>query len=102
MTRIRAKGGCAVLAGLKARSGPDDLEIDDTIVVDGRSDVVFSPVLGQRHGDVIGVEGDARLIKAVVVQGVGRPEGRTIAIGVEDLGVELTGRPNASRPTMGD
>ena len=96
LLRVGAKGGGAILADLEARRRPREGQIDDAVFVDGRLDRVLRAVLGQGDGNIIGVEGKPAVVEAVVLQSIGRPQGRLLAVGVEYLGVELACDANAA------
>lgn len=90
----RLVGVCAVVARsilptLKARSGPSELHVDQTAVVDCSLDCVCRSIVVELDGHAVGVKGVVSLVETVVRQWVARPEERLLVVGVEELGVEL-------------
>lgn len=87
-------GVCTIIArpglsSLETRSGPGELHVNQTAVVDRSLDCVCGAILVQLDGNTISMEGEVSLIESVVGQGVARPEEGLLVVGKEELGVEL-------------
>lgn len=96
---VGAEEGFAVGADLEAGGGAGDCEVDDAGFVDGGFDGVGGGVRVRGDGAAVGVEGEFGLVEALVVEGVGAPEGRggfAVLGRVEDFGVELAGCVDAA------
>ena len=96
VVRVGAVEGFAVAADLEAGGGAGDGYVDDAGLVGGGFDGVEGCVFGEGDGAVGGVEGEVGLVKAVVVEGVGGPEGGGLVVRVEDFGVEMAGCEDAA------
>lgn len=103
VVRVGAEVGCAVGAGLEARRGAGDGEVDDAGGVGGGFDGVGRYGFVGGDGAGVGVEGEVVGGEVGVVEGVGGPEwGFGVAGGVEDFGVELAGCADAAGSRDGD
>lgn len=82
---------CPILSSHEARAGFAELYIAHAVLVARGFNGVVGPVFGELQGDAVGEERVLFLVEAVVLQGIGRPDGGLRVAGVEDFAVELAG-----------
>lgn len=90
LRRISAEEGLPILAGLKTRGGPGHGQVDNALFVDDRFDSKRVTGIIQGEGAAVGMEGEFVGVEIGLVERIRRPQGCS-AVGIEDLGVELTG-----------
>lgn len=88
---VGAEVGGTVLADDETGRLAGELEVHNAVGVDSGLDVVCVALFVESDGQVIGAEGVHVLVKHEVVQGIGVPDVRAIALEVEDLRVEVRG-----------